>query len=80
MRGVGYPNPNLSHFASMDIWQTANPTDGTGPGWLGRWLDATGADPMRAISIGATLPPLLRGERESATAITAATDRVARIA
>ena len=62
----------------MDIWQTANPTDGSGPGWLGRWLDATGDDPMRAISVGATLPPLLRGDRESATAITAATDHPAR--
>lgn len=72
VRGLGYPNPNLSHFASMDIWQTANPSDGTGPGWLGRWLDATGHDPMRAISIGATLPPLLRGDKESATAITSA--------
>ena len=72
VRGVGYPGPNLSHFASMDIWQTANPVDGSGPGWLGRWLDATGDDPMRAISIGATLPPLLRGEKQSATAVTAA--------
>jgi uncharacterized protein (DUF1501 family) len=72
VRGVGYPSPNLSHFASMDIWQTANPVDGSGAGWLGRWLDATGADPMRAISVGATLPPLLRGEKASATAVTAA--------
>ena len=72
VRGVGYPNPNLSHFASMDIWQTANPVDGSGAGWLGRWLDVTGADPMRAISVGATLPPLLRGEKASATAVTAA--------
>ena len=70
VRGVGYPNPNLSHFESMDIWQTANPSDGTGPGWLGRWLDATGTDPMRAISVGVTLPPMLRGDRQSATAIT----------
>jgi uncharacterized protein (DUF1501 family) len=71
VRGVGYPNPNLSHFASMAIWQTANPTDGTGAGWLGRWLDGTGADPLRAISVGATLPILLRGEKQSATALTA---------
>jgi uncharacterized protein (DUF1501 family) len=73
VRGVGYPNPNLSHFASMDIWQTANPTDGTGSGWLGRWLDATGDDPMRAMSVGATLPLALRGDKESATAITGPT-------
>ncbi len=70
VRGVGYPNPNLSHFASMDIWQTANPVDGTGPGWLGRWLDRNPANPLLALSVGATLPPLLRGSQRSATAIT----------
>jgi uncharacterized protein (DUF1501 family) len=70
VRGVGYPNPNLSHFASMAIWQTANVTDGTGSGWLGRWLDRAGDGPLRAISVGVTLPPLLRGEKESASAIT----------
>jgi uncharacterized protein (DUF1501 family) len=73
VRGVGYPNPNLSHFASMDIWQTANVGDGSGSGWLGRWLDASGTDPMRAISIGATLPPALRGDKQTASAITADT-------
>jgi uncharacterized protein (DUF1501 family) len=72
VRGVGYPNPNLSHFASMDIWQTANPVDGSGTGWLGRWLDGAAAEPMRAISIGAALPLLLRGQKASATAVTAA--------
>jgi uncharacterized protein (DUF1501 family) len=76
VRGVGYPNPNLSHFASMDIWQTANPTDGTGPGWLGRWLDRTGDDPLRAVSVGNTLPPALRGEQQSATALIAPSVRL----
>jgi len=71
VRGVGYPNPNLSHFASMDIWQSANPVDGTGPGWLGRWLDLTGSDPLRAISVGPILPPMLKGETQFATALTA---------
>lgn len=70
VRGVGYPNPNLSHFASMAIWQTANVEEGTGAGWLGRWLDAAGDGPERAISFGATLPPVLRGEKEAAAAIT----------
>jgi uncharacterized protein (DUF1501 family) len=68
--GVGYPEPNLSHFASMDIWQTAS-LSGLGPGWLGQWLDATGDDPLRAISVGNTLPPALRGAKASATAVTA---------
>jgi len=39
VQGVGYPNPNRSHFKSMDIWQTAD-TTGTGEGWIGRYVDA----------------------------------------
>ncbi|HZW10304.1 MAG TPA: DUF1501 domain-containing protein [Phycisphaerales bacterium] len=39
IQGVGYPNPNRSHFQSMDIWHTAD-TSGTGQGWLGRYFDA----------------------------------------
>ncbi|MCC6283870.1 MAG: DUF1501 domain-containing protein [Phycisphaerales bacterium] len=38
VQGVGYPNPNRSHFVSMDIWHTAD-TDATGEGWLGRYID-----------------------------------------
>ncbi|MEQ8850582.1 MAG: DUF1501 domain-containing protein [Phycisphaerales bacterium] len=38
VQGVGYPNPNRSHFASMDIWHTGD-TNGTGDGWLGRYVD-----------------------------------------
>ncbi len=72
VRGVGYPNPSLSHFQSMDIWQTAS-LEASGSGWLGRWLDTSGSDPLRAISVGSTLPPALRGERSAATAITART-------
>ena len=39
VQGVGYPNPNRSHFKSMDIWHTAD-TTGTGEGWLGKYFDA----------------------------------------
>src|SRR5262245_53001409 len=39
VQGVGYPNPNRSHFKSMDIWHTADVT-ATGNGWLGRYFDA----------------------------------------
>ena len=35
VQGVGYPNPNRSHFKSMDIWQTAD-LSATGDGWLGK--------------------------------------------
>lgn len=39
VQGVGYPNPNRSHFKSTDIWQTAD-ISATGEGWLGRYFDS----------------------------------------
>jgi len=69
VRGVGYPNPDRSHFRSMDIWQTASPDRPVTTGWIGRWLDATGADPLRAVSIGAVPPPLVAGERCAGAAV-----------
>jgi uncharacterized protein (DUF1501 family) len=36
VQGVGYPNPDRSHFEAMDIWQSADPTRLTKTGWLGR--------------------------------------------
>jgi uncharacterized protein (DUF1501 family) len=41
VQGVGYPNPDRSHFRSMRIWQTASTDsdDHNGYGWLGRALD-----------------------------------------
>ncbi|HUG90163.1 MAG TPA: DUF1501 domain-containing protein [Planctomycetaceae bacterium] len=38
VQGVGYPNPNRSHFESMDIWQTADPGRRISSGWLARAL------------------------------------------
>jgi uncharacterized protein (DUF1501 family) len=67
--GAGYPDPILSHFRSMDIWQSASPETPVSTGWLGRWLDATGTDPMRALSIGPTLPLALTGAKETGTAL-----------
>jgi uncharacterized protein (DUF1501 family) len=69
VQGVGYPKPDRSHFRSMDIWQSASPERPVHTGWLGRWLDATGTDPLRAVAIGATLPLLLAGERTAGAAV-----------
>jgi uncharacterized protein (DUF1501 family) len=72
VRGVGYPQPNHSHFVSMDIWQTATPGEPTGSGWLGRWLDAQPDDQiraLRAISVGGTLPPLLGGTKTAGSSL-----------
>jgi uncharacterized protein (DUF1501 family) len=69
VRGVTYPKPDRSHFRSMDIWQTASPTEPVSTGWIGRWLDATGDDPLRAINIGAVLPVMAVGEKHTASAL-----------
>ncbi len=71
VRGVGYPRPDHSHFRSMDIWQTASPSEPVSTGWIGRWLDATGDDPLRAVNIGPVLPPLAVGEKRTAAALSA---------
>ena len=58
VQGVGYPNPNRSHFRSMDIWQTAQPeSDRLTSGWLGRYFDSccAGADPKNNATAA---PPL----------------------
>jgi uncharacterized protein (DUF1501 family) len=70
VRGVSYPQPDHSHFRSMDIWQTASPAAPVSTGWIGRWLDATGDDPLRAVNIGAVLPPLAVGQKHTAAALT----------
>lgn len=51
INGVGYPNPNRSHFKSMDIWQTASPDGKLKHGWIGRHFDLMGAEgPISAVS------------------------------
>ncbi len=48
VQGVGYPNPDRSHFRSMDIWHTANPkVEAIRSGWIGRYFDSqcSGIDP-----------------------------------
>ncbi len=64
VQGVGYPNPNRSHFASMDIWQTAD-TEGRGRGWLGKYFDCTckgSPEGQAAIAIGRDAPLALMGD------------------
>src|SRR5438105_4897553 len=68
VQGVGYPNPSLSHFASMSIWETASVQGGIGDGWLGRYLndlDQVGETPNHAlegVSAGSLVPPELRSK------------------
>ncbi len=60
IQGVGYPNPNRSHFRSTEIWQTASDADKTEAyGWLGRYFDSCckGADPTVGVAIGTNEMP-----------------------
>ena len=59
VNGVGYPNPNRSHFRATEIWQTASDEDKyLTDGWLGRYFDnaCKGCDPTVAVNIGPRLP------------------------
>jgi uncharacterized protein (DUF1501 family) len=62
IQGVGYPNPNRSHFRSTDIWHSARPdTEYTEDGWLGRALDLTveqHAGKVPALALGTDRLPL----------------------
>src|SRR5947208_13007059 len=67
--GAGYPKPDHSHFRSMDIWQTASPEHPSTTGWIGRWLDGAGRDPLLAVSLEPVLPPLLAGSATAGAAL-----------
>jgi len=59
VQGVGYPNPNRSHFRSTDIWQTATDADKVSHhGWIGKYFDAccAGEDPTVGVAIGKQEP------------------------
>lgn len=62
VQGVGYPNPDRSHFRSMDIWQSAKPDkEDVSNGWLGRALDSTvdqNTGKVPAMALGTDKLPL----------------------
>lgn len=73
INSVGYPNPDRSHFRSMDIWQTASQsTEYWNSGWVGRYLDAqcNGCDkPTQAIEIDDVLSLSLKGNNMNGIAV-----------
>src|SRR5206468_489080 len=75
VEGVGYPDPDLSHFASLAYWWSGAPGVSGTQGWLGRYLDATVGfdDPLAAVGIGPVPSPALLGSRSFATTIADAT-------
>ena len=73
LNNVGYPNPDRSHFRSMDIWQTGSASsEYITTGWLGRYLDAqcSGCDkPTYALEIDDVLSLALKGDHSKAIAM-----------
>jgi uncharacterized protein (DUF1501 family) len=77
LQGIGYPNPNRSHFESMDIWHSAQPGEAgreydplssskaSRTGWLGRMLDHTRKTEVQDV------PALFLGDNELPLALTA---------
>ncbi len=74
VEGVGYPDPDLSHFSSMAKWMAGRPTGIPSTGWIGRWLDgrlAGGKDLFAAAEIGQSVPLHLIGQQQQGTAVPA---------
>jgi len=59
VQGVGYPNPNRSHFRSTEIWATATDAEqSSSTGWIGRYFDnaCTGCDAAVGVTLGSQTP------------------------
>lgn len=72
IQGVGYPNGNLSHFTSMDIWHTASPEGVQTRGWLGRYLDLHppgSENALFSVNIGSQIPNAFNADTVSTPSI-----------
>lgn len=73
INSVGYPNPDHSHFRSMDIWHTASESNEyLSTGWLGRYLDGTcqGCEaPHHALELDDQLSLVLKGTKRNGFAM-----------
>jgi uncharacterized protein (DUF1501 family) len=62
IQGIGYPNPSRSHFRSMDIWHTCEPTKVGDEGWVGRAIrdiDPQKDNVLTGVNFGRGLPRAL---------------------
>ncbi|MBD0401153.1 DUF1501 domain-containing protein [Flammeovirga sp. EKP202] len=70
INNVGYPNPNRSHFRSMDIWHTASDSNEyIQTGWLGRYLDSYCKSVDSVIEYDNTLSLALKGANMKGVAV-----------
>jgi uncharacterized protein (DUF1501 family) len=71
LQRTGYPNQSRSHFLGTDIWATASPSNPSGFGWIGRYLDSlpSPVDPLVGWNTTRELPRVLSASRVSVPAI-----------
>lgn len=72
VQGVGYPNPDHSHFRSTEIWQTASPESNLHTGWLGRYFDDAGLareNLFKGVAVSKVLPEALVSDRTDIPAV-----------
>jgi uncharacterized protein (DUF1501 family) len=72
VQGVGYPNPDHSHFRSTEIWQTAAPDRYEHTGWLGRYFDQTAparGNLFAGVAVSKVLPEVLVSDRTDIPAV-----------
>lgn len=78
VQGVGYPNPNRSHFEATQIWETASPENPVSYGWLGRYLDrvvpraTSGPNPgdlFAGVTLGDTIPAAMTAQHVDVPAV-----------
>ncbi|MBV8244550.1 MAG: DUF1501 domain-containing protein [Candidatus Eremiobacteraeota bacterium] len=72
VQGVGYPDPDHSHFRSTEIWQTAAPEKYLSTGWLGRYLDDANLPSenlFNGVAISQVLPEVMIARKTDVPAI-----------
>ncbi|GAA3923879.1 DUF1501 domain-containing protein [Hymenobacter algoricola] len=73
LNSVGYPNPDRSHFRSMDIWQSGSASDQyVTTGWLGRYLDSSCPScqaPYNGLEVDDTLSLAMKGTARKGLAL-----------
>ncbi|MCU1428442.1 MAG: hypothetical protein JWL83_2442 [Actinomycetia bacterium] len=78
VQGVGYPQPDLSHFESMDTWMHGWGGAGTpSTGWLGRWLDGlpnAASESLYAVAVDDSVPMHLVGAHSHASSLPLSVD------
>ncbi len=70
VQGVGYPNPNRSHFRSRDIWHTAEPGSVATDGWLANYFDSVGTSgSLLGMNVGGGVPKAMISSEGSSPSI-----------